>query len=76
MVVFVYCVMLQILYASRAPTSLTSNCTLKMSRFFRPLSEAKISSKNIDFGSDLGLKLGVMRLNLGFPVAFDQKEGN
>ena len=34
-----------------------------------------MSSKNIDFGSDLGLKLKVMRLNLGFPVVFDQKEG-
>ena len=66
----------EILYASRAPTSLTSNGTLKMSGFFRPLLEAKMSSKNIDFGSDLGLKLGVMRLNLGFPVVFDQKEGH
>ena len=32
-------------------------------------------ARNLDFCSDLGFKLGVMKLNLGFPVVFDQKEG-
>ena len=35
----------------------------------------KLTSENVHFDTDLGFMLGVMRLNFGFPVVFDEKEG-